>query len=361
MDPQKPVAFILPYPIGKAPSQRFRVEQLLPLLDDERIAYRLYPFMDMHTWDVLYKGGSMVQKVIGITKGFLRRWKFVLWCAAKHDIIFIHREASPIGPPVFEWFLTRLWKKKVIYDFDDAIWIPNTSQENKIAAYVKAFWKVPRICSWVDIVTGGNDFLCDYARNNGTPQVVKVPTVVNTDTRYNVLKEHKPGIKPVIGWTGSHSTLKYLDMVVPALQELEKSHEFTFLVIADKQPDIPLKNCHFVPWNEQSEIKDLLKIDIGLMPLTSDKWSEGKCGFKLIQYLALGIPAIASNVGVNSVIIDHNSTGIMCNTDKEWKDGLAKLLDDFSLRSQMGARGRDQIVENFSVAAVRGRFIDLFC
>lgn len=354
------VMFLLPYPLHRAPSQRFRVEQFLPVLAQEQVTYGLYPFMDAHTWQVLYKGGSVVQKAWGIVKGFLKRWKAVLWDIHRYDTVFIHREAAPIGPPVFEWIVTKLWRKKTIFDFDDAIWIPNTSAENKLAASLKAFWKVPRICSWVTIAAGGNDYLCNFAREQQAASVVRLPTVVNTETRYNQLHQHTDGSKPVIGWTGSHSTLKYLDELMPLLQEMQETYDFTFVVIADKQPDLPLKDWQFVPWNESSEIEDLLKIDIGVMPLTMDKWSEGKCGFKLIQYLALGIPAVASPVGVNSVIVEDGKNGYLCIRPEEWKEALKKLLQDTVLRKQMGAYGREKMIREYSVSSQTATFLRLF-
>jgi glycosyltransferase involved in cell wall biosynthesis len=355
----KRILFLLPYPLHRAPSQRFRVENLLPLLDEAGIPYTLRPFMDEGTWNVLYKGGSMMQKAAGIVRGFLRRVKTVMIEAPRIDCIFIHREASPLGPPVFEWYLKKILGKKIIYDFDDAIWIPNTSAQNKLAASLKAFWKVARICRWSTIVTGGNDYLCAYARKHTKGKVVRIPTVVDTEGRYNRLKEHKEG--PVtIGWTGSHSTLPYLDQIMPALQALQETHPFRFLVIADKQPELPLQNWSFSPWNATTEIPDLLQIDIGVMPLTADPWSEGKCGFKLIQYLSLGIPAVASPVGVNALILEHGVNGFVASNEEAWIQSLKTLIEDWQLRQRFGASGREKMVREYSIASQRKQFLKLF-
>jgi len=353
------VLFLLPYPLHKAPSQRFRVEQLLPLLDEAGIPYTLRPFMDEATWNVLYKGGSLFRKAAGIMKSFARRAVTVLWEARGYDYIFIHREAAPLGPPVFEWILKKLLRKKLIFDFDDAIWIPNTSAENRLAAIFKSHWKTRYICRWSDKVAGGNDFLCDYARQAGAGEVIRIPTIVDTDARYDRLKMHRPG-KVTVGWTGSHSTLRYLDGLMPVLQELQEELDFSFLVIADKKPELPLKDWIFVPWNPQTEIEDLLKIDVGLMPLTPDRWSEGKCGFKLIQYLALGIPAIASPVGVNTRIIEAGTNGYLADNPAEWKAHLQALIADPQTRAKAGAAGREKIIREYSLRAVKQPFLDLF-
>lgn len=351
--------FLLPYPVGHAPSQRFRVEQLLPVLDAAGISYTLRPFMDEATWKVLYKGGSAAQKVKGILKGYFRRWHTVVKEANDHEYIFIHREAAPLGPPVFEWWLRKVKKKKIIYDFDDAIWIPNTSAANKMVRWVKTFWKVPLICKWSYAISAGNDYLCRFAAAHTRGKIVHVPTVVDTEHRYNRLKQHG-NHKPVVGWTGSHSTLHYLDELMPVLQQLQEKYDFSFVVIADKKPDLPLTDWQYIPWNPASEISDLLKIDIGLMPLTSDPWSEGKCGFKLIQYLSLGIPALASPVGVNTVIIEEGVNGYLCHTPADWARHIEQLLQDASLRAAFGAAGREKIIAGYSIIAIRDAFSSLF-
>ncbi len=304
----KKVLFLLPYPLHRAPSQRFRVENLLHLLDEAGISYKLAPFMSEEVWAILYQNGGLPSKAWGIAKSYAKRKWLVAFGAWRYDYIFIHREAAPLGPPVFEWFLGKVLGKRLIYDFDDAIWIPNTSAQNKMAGLVKSFWKVKYICKWSYKVSAGNDFLCAFAQQSGAKNIVKIPTVVNTESRYNIAKTHSQE-DLVLGWTGSHSTLKFLDEIVPVIRKLQETYSFRFLVIADKKPELDIAHWDFCPWDATSEIEDLLKIDIGVMPLKADNWSEGKCGFKLIQYLALGIPAVASPVGVNKQIVAEGENG----------------------------------------------------
>lgn len=357
--PRKDVLFLLPYPLHKAPSQRFRVENLLFLLDEAAISYDLAPFMTPAVWQILYKAGSIPQKALGIARSYLGRLGTVLFKAGSYDYIFIHREAAPLGPPVMEWYLKKVLRKKIIYDFDDAIWIPNTSGNNRIAGLVKAFWKVPYICKWTYKTAAGNDYLCAFARQSGAVNISRIPTVVNTESRYNRLQQHKDG-SVVIGWTGSHSTLKYLDDVMPVIARLQERFDFDFLVIADKKPELPLQRWSYCPWNEQSEIEDLLKIDIGIMPLTHDAWSEGKCGFKLIQYLSLGIPAVANSVGVNKIIVEDGINGYIADTAEAWETALATLLENSTLRRQMGIAGRNKMVAEYSIASQKEQFLRLF-
>jgi glycosyltransferase involved in cell wall biosynthesis len=358
MQGKKKIIFLVPYPLGKAPSQRFRVEPFLSQLEKEGFSYSVRPFFGNKTWQVLYKKRAFFLKAWGVFIGFIKRWITVLFKAPFYNFIFIHREAAPLGPPVFEWILACVFKKKIIYDFDDAIWIPNTSAQNKLAGWLKASWKVKYICKWAYKVVGGNDYLCAYA-SQFNKNVVKIPSCVDTANSHNRVKQQQEG-RLTIGWTGSHSSLKYLDPLIPVINELQKEQEFTFIVIADKKPSFSLPNLEFITWNAATEVDDLLKLDIGVMPLAADKWSEGKCGFKLIQYFALGIPAVASPVGVNAIIVEDGVNGFLCEKDEEWKTALGKLLNDPSLRQAMGLAGRKKIEESYSIRSQSEKFVKLF-
>ncbi|RYY72052.1 MAG: glycosyltransferase [Chitinophagaceae bacterium] len=357
MPKQNKILFILPYPLGYAPSQRFRVEAFFPLLRQHGYHIEHACFFSADDWKLLYKKGSIVQKSWAVVKGFALRIALVakVW---QYDYFFIHREATPLGPPFVEWIIAKIWNKKFIYDFDDAIWIPNTTKENRLAGWLKAFWKVKYNCRWAYWVVGGNDYLCDYARQFNK-NVVRLPTCVDTEARHNRLKEPKQG-KLTIGWTGSHSTLYYLDEIIPILRQLQDEIKFNFLVIADKSPEIQLNDWTFLPWQEKTEIEDLLRFDIGIMPLKQDAWSEGKCGFKLIQYLALGIPAVASPVGVNNQIIDEGKNGYLCHSSEDWYGALKRLLVDVNSRRELGQRGRAKIVKHYSIQSQVQHLLNMF-
>lgn len=354
---QKNILFIVPYPRGRAPSQRFRVELYEPVLRAHEVRYEIASFMDEKTWGIIFKPGNTFSKVTGILRGYARRFAH-LYKALRYDNIFVHREAAPLGPPVFEWILCKVMRKRVIYDFDDAIWIPNISRSNRIAKWLKAFGKVGHICRWASVVTGGNDYLNAYARQQGARETVLLPTCVDTEHGHHHTKQHADH-KPVVGWTGSHSTLVYLDEMIPLIRDLQEQYKFSFLVIADKKPELDLKDWQFVPWNAASEGTDLLRMDIGVMPLKPDAWTEGKCGFKLIQYLSCGIPAVADPVGVNQVIIDEGQNGFLCRTTEEWRNALTQLICDASLRERMGTRGREKIVAQYSIRSQAERFLSL--
>lgn len=351
------ILFLAPYPAYESPSQRYRFEHYLGYLTEEGIGYDYIPFLSNRGWKIFFSKGNVLRKVMAVGGGFLRRW-LLMFRIRKYDFVYIHREAAPTGPPVFEWIIAKLYRKKIIYDYDDAIWVPVASEHNKIARYIKWFSKVKTICKMAYKVSAGNAFLADFA-NPWCRRVLVVPTVVDTEQSHNRLQV-QDAEQTVIGWTGTFSTLKYLDQLVPVLQRLQEKYAFTFLVIANKDPQLPLKRYRYMNWNKDTEISDLLQMHIGVMPLYDGEIEKGKCGFKAIQYMALGIPPVVSPVGVNAQIVENGINGFVAATGKEWEESLEKLLKDPALRKEMGARSRLKIEQSYSVKATRELFKTLF-
>ncbi|MDB5268404.1 MAG: group 1 glycosyl transferase [Hymenobacter sp.] len=353
------ILFLVPYPPGRAPSQRFRFEQYLDALTAAGHTYHLAPFISVATWNILYQPGRAGAKALGILGGFARRVG-LLFRVPKYDFVFVHREAAPVGPPVFEWIISKVLGKKLIYDFDDAIWLANTSEANKIAAGVKWHHKVADICRWAYKNSCGNAYLADYARQFN-PRAVVNPTTIDTVNLHNQVRDQAAPGRLVIGWTGTHSTLKYLDQVVPVLAKLEaEGLDFEFRVISNQPPAFPLNSLVYLPWRKDTEIADLLGFHVGLMPLEDDPWAKGKCAFKALQYMALGLPALVSPVGMNTEVVQHGYNGFVCATPAEWEASLRQLLADASLRQHLGAAARVTIEQRYSVRANTPNFLSLF-
>jgi len=351
------ILFIVPYPTDKAPSQRFRFEQYYQLLNEKGIDYDIKPFLSNEIWDILYLPGRFLKKAFGILGGLFKRF-FLLFKLKQYDYIFIHREATPIGPSFFEYFASRWLKKKIIYDFDDAIWIPNFSEANSFFSFLKGYGNVHKICSYAYKISCGNEYLCDYAKQFNK-NVVYNPTTIDTDNYHNRAKDQS-GEEFVIGWTGSHSTIRYIGEIVPVLAKLEKKYTFTFRVISDFKPEFELNSLEYVKWKKESEIEDLLGFNIGIMPLVNDKWANGKCGFKALQYMSLGIPALVSPVGVNSRIVDHGLNGFICDTPEEWETSIETLLKNRETLGEMSKQTRKKIIDHYSVKSNSDNFIGLF-
>lgn len=351
------IAFLVPYPVGEAPSQRFRFEQYFTLLKENHFHLDVFPFLSPAAWHILYQRGKFLRKLIAIMSGFVRRIG-LLFLLYRYDLVFIHREASPIGPPVFEWFIAKVLCKKIIFDFDDAIWLPNTSSHNRIAAHLKWHSKTASICNWAYKVSCGNEFLCQYAARFNN-RVILNPTTIDTEKLHCRIKDQHTG-KVAIGWTGTHSTLPYLYPLLPVLTALEKEYDFDFIVISNRQPDFHLQSLLFIPWRKETEIDDLLRLHIGVMPLPDDEWAKGKCGFKALQYMALGIPAVVSPVGVNRKIVDPGVNGFFADDPQEWRNALLALLTDADRRAAMGKQARKKIEQCFSVQSNKTNFLSLF-
>ena len=346
-----------PYPKGEAPSQRFRFEQYLDRLENEGYTIDFYSFLSEKAWKTLYQPGNIVGKFFQVMISFLRRWR-LLFKMRKADYVFVHREMAHIGPPIFEWISAKLIGVKYIYDFDDAIWLPNYSDANARFQRLKAYWKVKYCMKWAHKVTAGNDYLADFARKyNDNVQVI--PTTIDLENHHN-LESDQERAPLVIGWTGTHTTMRYLSVVIPVLQKLEQEYDFEFHVISNEKPDFELKSLRFIPWTKETEIEDLARIQIGVMPLVEDQWSAGKCGFKALQYMALGIPTLLSPVGVNNSIVSDDQNGIFCDQTGDWEKNLRRLVEDKALRKSIGNAGRQRVLQHYSVSAHSDNYLDLF-
>ena len=363
------ILFVVPYPPGQAPSQRFRFEQYLDLLEQNGHSYTFAPFLDAATWAILYKPGQTAAKIKGVLAGLGRRL-LLFGDLGQYDFVFVHREAAPMGPPVLEWLMAKVWNKRIIYDFDDAIWLrDDLASGPTLFGRLKWTQKVGSICRWAHRVSCGNDYLASYARGfNPRPGAVVVnPTTLDTNHLHNRLRDQtvQPGETIVVGWTGTHSTLPYLDKLWPIFRQLEAEEglpPFELRVIANQQPlpDPGLRSLRFVPWRKATEIDDLLGFHFGLMPLEDDPWAKGKCAFKALQYMALGMPALVSPVGMNTEVVESGVNGFVCNSPSEWHAAIRRLLTDADLRARQGAAARRTIVARYSVVSNEANFLGLF-
>jgi glycosyltransferase involved in cell wall biosynthesis len=359
------VHFIVPYPINIAPGQRFRFEQYTNLLKEQGVKIKFSPFLNHADYKILYNERNTVRKINAVVVGFLKRF-LLLPSLIIADYIFLFREATPIGPPIFEWMMVKILRKKIIYDFDDAIWLTDKTGESWFTIQMRWRRKVRKICQWSDKVSCGNAYLCNFAKRYNE-HVVLNPTTIDTEKIHNLIRQrstlsaNQREKKITIGWTGSHSTLKYLHSIEPVLQDLEGRYPHLHVcVIANQSPNLNLARLDYVRWTLATEIEDLSIFDIGVMPLPDDEWAKGKCGFKALQYMALQIPTVASPVGVNTKIIHHGINGFLCSTTEDWKEKLEMLILDEALRKSIGRAGRTEVMNHYSVMSNQENFLNLF-
>jgi len=338
------VLALVPYPIDRAPGQRYRIEQWAPLLRRAGVQVTLSPFLSRRGMDLLYEPGHVAAKAQEILRGYLKRFTDVLWPGSA-DVIFVYREAALLGPAWIEWLLAL--RRPLMFDFDDAIYLADTSQANAWSRTLKSVTKVETICRVARHVTVGNEFLASYAKDRAR-EVTVIPSTIDTDI-YQIQPRAQNRV-PVVGWTGSVTTVPYLMAVAPALRRLREKREFEMRVIGAKVHIEGLAvRCH--PWRAETEPDDLRALDLGLMPLPDDDWSRGKCGMKALQYMALGIPPVVSPVGVNATIVRDGINGLHACTEEEWIDRIALLLEDEPLRRSLGQEARRTVEESFSARA----------
>jgi glycosyltransferase involved in cell wall biosynthesis len=294
--------------------------------------------------EVLYEPGHVGVKVRETLRGYLRRLAETLRSASA-DVIFVYREAALLGPAWIEQLLAL--RRPLVFDFDDAIYLADTSRANAWSRMLKPVSKVETICRVARHVTVGNEFLARFAKDHAR-EVTVVPSTIDTDA-YQIQPRARHRV-PVIGWTGSATTARYLTTLAPALRRLQEKREFELRVIGAKV-DIEGLAVRCLPWRAETEPDDLRALDVGLMPLPDDEWSRGKCGMKALQYMALGIPPVVSPVGANAAIVRDGVNGFYARTEDEWIDRLALLLEDEPLRRSLGQEGRRTVEESYSARA----------
>lgn len=343
------VLFVVPYPI-EAPSSRYRVYQYLPYLEANGIDVTVSRFIDSSDFfRQLYRPGGSVYKAAYFGMRVLHRLLDAAQ-ARRFDAVFVQREAMPIGPALFESMVARLGCP-VIYDFDDAIYLLRSSNANRWASWLKSPQKTAQIISLSQQVIVGNQVLAEYATQY-SPNVTIVPSSIDTDV-YVMRSPQEDLQKPVvIGWVGTGTNLQYLAELAPVLRTLSKRHDICVEVVGGTV-DLPGVTASFRPWRLENEVSDLQRFDIGIMPLADDPWTRGKGAFKAIQYMGVGLPVVASPVGMNAEVVVDGETGFLAATDEQWQQALTTLINDAVLRQKFGLAGRKRVEEKYS-AAVNG-------
>ncbi|MDY7103279.1 MAG: glycosyltransferase family 4 protein [Actinomycetota bacterium] len=338
---------------NRAPAQRFRFEQYLPALDDAGIEHRQTFFIDARGDERFYAAGSALDKVAVVAAGHARRAVEVAR-GDREDVVFVQREAA-VGPGTW-WERLLARGRRLVYDFDDAIWIRDVSEANRRYARLKPTGKVEKLAGEADLVLAGNEYLASYARRF-SDRVAVFPTTIDTD-RYRP-RPPTDDERVVIGWSGSRSTLAHLRTVLPALEAVHRRYgdRVRFEVVGDQPLEGTGLPVDFVRWTPDGEVDALHRFDIGIMPLPDNEWTQGKCGCKGLQYMGCAIPAVVSPVGVNRDIVTDGDNGMWATTTDEWVDRLGALVEDADLRARVGAAGRRTVVEHYSVAATAPTFV----
>ncbi|UYQ72595.1 glycosyltransferase family 4 protein [Pelagibacterium flavum] len=324
-------------------SSRLRTLQYIPYLQAAGLQVDVASFFDDAYLKALYSGR---RSWAGSAKYFLGRISQLI-SASKADVLWIEKEALPWIPWAIE---SLLWPRDVpvVTDYDDAVFHYYDSHRNPAVRDLLGD-KIDNVMNRSAVVLAGNEYLASRARAAGAKRVEIVPTVVNTDV-YRCQPATSSDGRTRIGWVGTPVTwAKYGEPLVPLLQDVMSQSHSVFRAIGAAQPEVPLANFEFLEWSEAREIQLIQGIDIGIMPLEDTPFARGKCGYKLIQYMACGLPVVASPVGVNSRIVIKNENGFLASTEREWRDSINALLSDHNLRKRMGDAGRRRVEAHYSI------------
>jgi len=353
--PEKPKRILLlcPHPENVAPGQRLKYEQYLGYLRQNGYEVTVSPFMTRAFWDMVYEPRRYAEKLAWTLYGYLVR-VFDLLRAPFYDGLYVFLWVVPFGPPVFEWVASVL-NGRIIYDIDDLVFLKPKSRVNPFVAVLKSRSRITCLMRRARHIITCTPALDEFARRYN-PNTTDISSTINTDTYVpaNAYTNDRP---LVLGWSGSHTTVKYLGLLRDVLLEIRRVRPIKLLVIGGPGFTIEGLDVTAIPWQERTEVADLQKIDIGLYPLPDEEWVLGKSGLKALQYMALGIPTVATAVGANFRVIEDGVSGYLVKSPEEWKEKLLLLIDHPELRRAIGQKARERVERHYSVLANRDTYL----
>lgn len=324
-------------------SSRLRALQYRPSLEAAGIVVEVSSFFDDAYLQALYAGRREPIKTIGYYLSRMRK----LISYQKPDVIWLEKEGFPWLP----FFIEKAIFPKgvpIVSDYDDAVFHRYDQHTNSIIRNLLGS-KIDAVMAASDLVMAGNAYLAEHSLKAGAQRVEIIPTVVDI-TAYSTIPQPASDGRPRIGWIGTPTTWRaYGTPMVPMLADLATEHSALVRVVGAGQEAPTDKHFENLPWSEKTESDLIQGMDVGLMPLDDSPWSRGKCGYKLIQYMACGLPVVASPVGVNSDIVEHGVNGFLASTEAEWREALNTLLCNKELRQRMGAKGRKRVEARYSI------------
>lgn len=348
------VLFIVPYPQDCAPSQRLKFEQYYSYFEKEGVECIKRPFMNEAFYRIVYQKKRYLEKIIFTLFGYVMRCIHIIE-AMRCDVVYLHLEAAPLGPPFFEYILHKL-KKPIIYDIDDIVYLPHASKVNSFIRALKYYKKIPQIIKLSSHVITVTSYLKNFCLQHNT-HVTNIPPTIDTD-KYSIADKTSDS-KICIGWTGSHSTSEYLLLLENVLRRIAQKYDIRIKVIGDQDFKISGLPVEAKEWCVGDEIKDIQDIDIGLYPLPKNEWIMGKGGLKALQYMGMGIPTVATRIGAVLDFIQDGTNGFLADSDEEWIQKLSRLIEDIELRKKIGISARKTVEERFSVKANAPKMLEI--
>jgi len=337
-------------------SSRLRTLQYIPYLESQGFEIEITPLFSNSYLEAFNNGKQRIVKALA---GYLNRIR-VLINLKQYDLIWLEKELFSYLPAIGERILSFL-KIPYVVDYDDAIFHRYDCHE---FPPIRFFFgkKIDVVMRKASAVIAGNSYLAERAKRAGACMIEIIPTVVDLN-RYSIKTDYSK--ETTIAWIGSRTTTPYFADIIPVIQKAIEEKRLSgenikIVAIGAYEKTLEGVPVKIIPWKETEEVSEIKKSDIGIMPLPDNKWERGKCGYKLIQYMACGLPVIASPVGVNKEIIEDGINGYLASTPEEWIIALSKLVNDENLRKQMGEKGRALVEKNYSLQIQAPKLAQLF-
>jgi glycosyltransferase involved in cell wall biosynthesis len=352
MTARRRLLVLCPFPVGVAAGQRLKYEQYFDDWRRSGFDIDVAPFADLRLWAILYQPGKVPAKAAGVLRGHLRRLRDVLR-VRRYDLVYVHMNVTPLGTTLFER-LTRALARRLVFDLEDNVIGGHAEAKrnpNPIVRFLKGSGKARFLVRTADHVVTSSPQLNDRCLElNHRRACTYISSSVDTD-RF-VPAPPRAREKVTIGWTGTFSTSNYLDLLRPVFLALARRIDFRLKVIGNFDWALDGVDLEVVRWTAEREVADLQDLDIGVYPLTDDDWVIGKSGLKAIQYMAFGIPTVATAAGTTPRIIRDGENGLLVRTEEEWVDALERLARDAQLRRRLGDQARQDAIANYSIKAV---------
>ena len=352
------VLALIPNQYGHAPGQRSSIELWEGVLAPQGINIHYAPFETERLHEVLYRPGHYAVKIGEMVRAYVERIK-LLGDLKRYDAVFVYREAALLGPAFLEKMVARRGLP-IIYQLDDPLFVPYTSPSNGYLSYLKFFGKISEICRLAKVVMVNSTQIREYV-SQYNQNIWQVPSVV--DTRAYVFRPDLLETRPdevCIGWSGSPTTIGNIRVVAGALRKLGESVRHRVHLIGGTEFDLPGVNYTAQKWSAETEVADLRKMQVGMVPLPVNEWNKRKFYMKTAQYMALGIPTVATPLGSNPEVVQHGITGFLADSESEWVEYLGRLIQDHELRLRMSHEAARVAKEKYSLAGNTEKIIDAF-
>lgn len=347
------VLALVPHQTGHAPGQRGSIELWESVLRDVGVDIAYVPFESERLQGVLHKSGHQATKVVEMVRAYGERLS-LLKRLDEYDAVFVYREAALLGPAFLEKKIAK--KKPIIYQLDDPLFVPYRSPSNGMLSYFKFFGKVKEIIKLSKVVIVNSTQIRQYAEQFNK-NIWQIPSVVDTRKFSYVPRDPRT---PCVGWSGSPTTLKNLKMIELPLQTISRLGNCDLHFIGGDDPGLQGVNYTAQRWNAETEVEDLRKIQIGLVPLPDHPWNPYKFIMKTAQYMALGIVPVGTPMASNTEVIRHGKNGFLAANDHEWIDYLQQLIQDDKLRMEMSVEAVTDANAYYSLEANRPKIVEAF-